>query len=122
MSGGAITVDRATTTLEIGLAYDLEIVTMPVAVEDDKGLGVLEVKRIGQVEMRVLPSTRSIYVNGDPISDRTFGEKVFGLQPFEGTPIRRISLLGYGRDEFVTITQTAPFPFLLLAITLQIDI
>ena len=118
VSGGTITVQRATSTLEVGLGYDINIQTMPSAVSDGLGPAPLEIKRISQVEMLLDEGTRGVHVNGVRIPDRKFGEGILGQPPIGGAVVRRTQVLGYQRLASINISQSDPLNFLLLSLTL----
>jgi len=119
-SSGGITLARAGTIIEVGIDYDVTIVTMPISSQFADGNILTNYKRVVRVVADMYQSL-GVYVNGTLLADRTFGTSVLGATPDAFTGLRELHILGWSRLAQVTITQTDPQPFTLLGLVIEVE-
>jgi len=119
-SGGAITLARNGTTVEVGLDYDIIVKTMPLNSDFQNGPILTRYKRLVRVVTDLYQSL-GVYVNDIYLADRGFGEDVLDDTPPGFTGIKETHLLGWDRLAQITITQQDPQPFTLLAIAIEVE-
>lgn len=121
VSSGQITIDQIPTTyVELGLHYDVLIRTLPPEPKLPTGTMVGRLKRIVDCSP-VLLQTQNLAINGNEINFRTFpntldtGEALF-------TGRKRITpILGYSKEVQLTINQTKPLFFTMLALEYSVS-
>jgi hypothetical protein len=118
---GSATISRASSLVEVGLNYDVEIKTMPVNIALQSGPINVKRRRIAKVYAQLHKSS-GVKINNKPIPVRGFGEAVLGAAPDLFTGIKTMPVLGYSRDAQVSITQTDPLPLTLLGLTLEVQV
>ena len=121
-SSGSVTIERdATTSFEIGLNFNPNVITLSLEVPQF-GTGFGRKKRISEITVRV-NETSGIRVNGNIVSFKSFGEDslldkanpVFtGDKTVEG-------VLGWEERQQVTITQVDPLPMTVLAFSMEVN-
>jgi len=117
-SGSVVITRDATTSLEAGLSYDVEAITMPLNVQTTNGPSAMAKKKIQRVAVRVYESN-GVIVNGQRLADKTIGVDQFD-PPVPYTGIKRIHVLGWTLDAQVTITQEEPMPMTILGIGVEV--
>ena len=123
VSGGNITIEvAAADRVEVGLGYEVNILTLPVSPQDELGIENIEVKRVNFVECMVSEETLGVILDGERTPDRTFGNNVLGASANNEAGYRRAIRLGWGRIIEVRITQTDSLPFVLQTLGCQIEI
>ena len=117
VSSGAITLTRtpSSESVEVGLAFNPTIKTMPISSQFADGQTRNKMKRIVKVMLNCY-ETLGVIVNGERIADRTFGVDNFNDVPMADDETREIYLLGWDYDPTITITQDEPVPLTVLAI------
>jgi len=125
-SSGSITLARTTTSVEVGLDYDLTIKTMPVTSEFSNGSILTEKKRLIRIVADIYQSlgiyiTTSASSDNVLVPDRTLGTGVLDSAPVSFTGIKEVYLNGWDRLAQVTITQTDPQPFTLLGLVVEVE-
>lgn len=119
-SGGSITLGRDATTVEVGLNFDTTIKTMPLNMQFQDGPTLTRKKRITQVEANLYESL-GVYINGNQLADRQFGEDMLDTTPTPFTGIKETHLLGWDEAAQVTITQQDPVPMTVLALAIEVE-
>jgi hypothetical protein len=118
-----VTFERAaTSSYQVGLAYDIQIKTMPAEPRLAQGTLLGTKKRILQVDAIVYES-QNMSVNGKLIAFRNFGENVLdsAVQEFTGT--KTVSgLLGFSNTGQIEISQTAPLKLTLLGLEYRMSV
>ncbi len=119
-SGGAITLARNGTTVEVGLDYDITVKTMPLNSDFQNGPILTRYKRLVRVVTDLYQSL-GVYVNDIYLADRDFGEDILDTTPPGFTGIKETHLLGWDRLAQITITQQDPQPFTLLGLAIEVE-
>ena len=119
-ASGSITLVRTAEDVEVGLNFDVTVVTMPVNVTFQSGPINAKRRRILRVSAQLYESS-GIKINGKELADRAFGSGVLGQAPGTFTGIKTMPMLGYSRTSQVTVTQTDPMPMTLLGLTLEVQ-
>ena len=120
-SGGAITLSRAATNIEVGLNFDVTIKTMPTAVTLQSGPISVKKRRISRVSAQLHESS-GLKINGKAVPNKSFGANVLGQAPESFTGIKTLPILGYSKTAQVTVTQTDPLPLTLLGLTVELQV
>ena len=115
VSGGAITLDRAATEIEIGLAYTSTLQTLRPDSQQQQATLQGKSKRWNEVIAR-FHQTLGGKINDDIIYYRTSADKM-GKAPSLFTGDKRVCNLGYDKDGHITVEQTEPLPIQVLSIT-----
>ena len=122
-SSGVVVLDSATSAVDIGLDYTLEINTMPVDGAITRSLGASPLtnapRKISKAILE-LSSSYNIKVNDTDILIGTVSnlDTSAALNSFTGK--KNVFFLGYDNEPFLTITQSAPLPLRILGITSEI--
>lgn len=119
-SGGAITLARVGTTIEVGLDVNVTIKTMPITSQFGDGPILTSYKRVIRVVADMYQSL-GVYVNGTLLPDRQFGESILDTTPASFTGIKELYLTGWDRLAQVEITQTDPQPMTLLGLVVEVE-
>ena len=122
-SGQITFVRTSTSSYEIGIPYDIEIKTMPVQVQGGASLSMKGVKkRILEVNADLF-QTQAMSINDQVVAFRSFGEDVLDTSVVPYTGIKTIGpLLGFDYLGEITITQSVPLNFNLLALDYKISV
>lgn len=115
VSGGAITLDRSSTEVEIGLGYNSKLVTARPEAGGGNGTAQGKRKRWSQVIVRLYKSL-GVKINGDQVPFRASSDAM-GAAPALTSEDVSVMNLGYDRDGRITIEQTQPLPLTVLLIT-----
>lgn len=125
---GAITLNKAAYSVEIGLHYKSTIKTLPPEVQTGQGVAQGNAISIHEIIVRLYASKGGT-INGQPINMRDFGAGPVLDQPIpEFTGDKRAENLGWGRtgsgdsDGSVTIEQDQPLPQQVLAVILRLSV
>lgn len=121
VSSGSITIDAVPTVyVEVGLDYDVDVKTLPPEPRLPSGIMASRKKRILEVTP-ILDRTQNLTVNGfnAPIQDFpiTLGS---GLPLFTGRA-RASGFLGYDEEAQITVSQSDPVFFTLLALEYKLS-
>lgn len=126
VSGGAVTLDRAAYSVEIGLHYDSRIVTLPPEIGTAEGTAQGNAMSVHEIVVRFYKSKGGT-VNGQPVLSRSFGTGAVLDQPvLEFTGDKRVENLGWGRagsgdsDGTITIEQLQPLPQQVLGVVIKL--
>lgn len=116
-----VTIDRASTTsVEIGLNFDIEIQTMPLNPQTNEGYMVNQEKRVIKCSLNVY-NTLGMYVDDKYISDRQFGAGILNQAPTPFTGVKEIHLLGFAKTKQIKVSQVDPLPMNLLQIDMEVE-
>ncbi|MHC1628918.1 MAG: phage tail protein, partial [Candidatus Nezhaarchaeales archaeon] len=118
VSGGTVQLDKAYTTIEYGLPFSPEMVTMPMNVNLQTGSALYKKKRLKRVALDIYQSN-GIIVNGNRIYDRTIGLNQFDA-PVPISGVFRRYLYGWHVVAKITIKQDTPYPFQVLSIGVEV--
>ena len=118
VSGGAVQLDKSYATVEYGLPFSPEMVTMPMNVNLKTGSALYKKKRLKRVALDIYQSN-GIIVNDNRIYDRTIGLNQFDAPtPISG--VYRRYLYGWHVVAKITIKQDTPYPFQVLSIGVEV--
>lgn len=120
VASGQLTLPRNAKAVEIGLHYDSEVVDLPVAIQTPIGISRGMSVSINEIYVLLHQST-GCEINGETIPFRKFGEDVLDkpVTPFTG--FKKAAVLGWNEGR-VTIKQTLPLPFTVLAIIKKVTV
>jgi len=102
----------------VGLYFEREIETLPPAVDLPEGVAPGDRMRLVRASVNVLDSAQ-FSANGTSLTTYQIGEDM-NLSPPLRTGWKEFSLLGWGKDPTVTITQADPLPLTVRAIKLEV--
>lgn len=122
-SGGAVYFPRASaTSYQVGLNYNVKMVTMPVELKIQSGSRLGFRKRIVEVNALV-KDTQYMKINNVLVPFRAFGSNVLdeSVQEFTGTKTMH-GLLGYTQDGKITIEQDEPLKMILLGMEYKVSV
>jgi hypothetical protein len=115
-------VNTPTTSCEVGLPIDVQIVTMPVDLAVASGTRIGFRKRIAQVNA-LLYKTQNIKINNNLVPIRSLGAGALGSPVPEFTGTKKLyGILGYSNEGKITVTQTAPLKLTLLGLDYRISV
>ncbi len=122
VSSGSITLDRTPSaeTLEVGLEFNPNIITMPVNDSFKDGPTLNREKRIVRATVNRYLSL-GIFVNGERLPDRQLDLDTFDAVPAPSSELQEIYLNGWSKSAQVTITQEDPVPMTILALDLEVS-
>ena len=120
-SGGAITLARTATQIEVGINFDVTIKTMPASVTMDSGPVAVRKRRISRVSAQLHESS-GLKINGKSVPNKNLGANILGNAPESFTGIKTLPILGYSKTAQVTVTQTDPLPLTLLGLTIELQV
>ena len=121
VSSGSITIDEVPTSyVEVGLAYDVEVVTLPAEPKLSSGVVVSRKRRILEATTLV-DRTQNLAVNGFELPFRSL-PYTLGSAPTSFTGRKRLApLLGYSDTAQITFTQTQPLFATVLAVEYKLS-
>jgi len=115
-------VNTPTTSCEVGLPIDVQIVTMPVDLAVASGTRIGFRKRIAQVNA-LLYKTQNIKINNNLVPIRSLGAGALGSPVPEFTGTKKLyGILGYSNEGKITVTQTAPLKLTLLGLDYRVSV
>ena len=114
VTGGMITISRDAEVIEAGLPYSPLIKTMPLNIGLNSGPNAMSKKKILRAAIHLFESN-GVLINGQRLADRTMGIDQFD-PPIPQTGLKRITLLGWSLEAFLTVTQDTPFPMTILSL------
>lgn len=127
VTAGAITLDAAAYSVEIGLPYDSTLIDHPPEVATGTGTAQGNAISIHEITARFY-RTIGGRINGDPIPVRAFGPSVLDQPLVEFTGDKRVENLGWGRTGSgdssgqVTIVQDQPMPMTALGLVKRLTV
>ncbi len=112
----------ATASHQVGLNYDVTMVTMPAEPKLPQGTIQGVKKRIVQVDA-VVANTQNLSINSKLVPFRSFGVGVLGNPVAEFTGTKTVhGLLGFSGTGQITITQTEPLKMTLLGLEYKMSV
>ncbi len=118
VSGGVVQLDKTYTTVEYGIYFSPEMVTMPMNVNLQTGSALYKKKRLKRVALDIYQSN-GIIVNDNRIYDRQVGVNQFDA-PVPISGVYRRYLYGWHVVAKITIKQDTPYPFQVLSIGVEV--
>jgi hypothetical protein len=122
VTGGAVTLARPATTVEIGLPVAMRVKLLPPEVSGGSGVVKGSAVRVNKVLIDVL-ETIGLTINGDKVAFRQVGTSPIGtpIEPFTG--IHEVIGLGWDKGGgAVEITHDDPLPCTVLAVVRQVTV
>ena len=109
---GVITLDRPCNYAEVGLNYDLEVISMPINFRQNDGYTSNSRQRVLRTAIRVY-NTKGAFVQDQRLKDKKF-PIVFNQQDDPYTGVLETRHLGYEKVFYVSVSQQDPLPFHIL--------
>jgi len=122
-AGGTVDFPRASvSTYQVGINYNVKMVTMPVELKIQSGSRLGFRKRIVEVNALV-KDTQYMKINGTLVPFRAFGSSILdeAVQEFTGTKTLH-GILGYTQDGKITIEQDEPLKMILLGMEYKVSV
>jgi hypothetical protein len=125
VTSGAITIDRASSIIHIGLPYDSDLQSLPLAMGIDNGMGQGRYKNVNKAWLRVFQSS-GIFIGPD--ADHLVEAKQRTTEPYGSPPALKTeeiqimltpSWLDSGQ---VFVRQSDPLPLSIVGMTLEVAI
>jgi len=115
-------VNTPTTSCEVGLPIDVQVVTMPVDLAVASGTRIGFRKRIAQVNA-LLYKTQNIKINNNLVPIRSLGAGALDdpVPEFTGTK-KLFGILGYNNEGKITVTQDSPLKLTLLGLDYRVSV
>lgn len=104
---GTVTLDYPAVEVECGLAFDWEIIPMPIAIDLLDGTAIGTIKRVCSVSL-VLRNAVDVSVDGRPLAFRRFGDDLLDQPPTPYTGTLKIRRLGYDRSGVLRLHGRGP--------------
>ena len=124
VTGGSITLDRASSVVHVGLEYNSDINTLPLALQTE-AYGQGRVKNINHVWLRVLESSG---IFAGPNEDNLVEAKQRTTEPY-GTPpnlktqdVKIMLTPTWADNGQIFVRQTDPLPLTIVGVTLEVSI
>jgi hypothetical protein len=125
VTSGAITIDRAASIIHIGLEYDSDLESLPLAMGIDNGMGQGRYKNVNKAWLRVYQSS-GIFIGPDEnnlIEAKQRTTEPYGTPPALKTEEIQIMLTPSWLDSGqVFIRQRDPLPLTIVGMTLEVAI
>ena len=122
VSSSAITIDAVPSTyVEVGLNFDVQVVTQPFEPRLSSGSVQSQKRRVVEVTP-ILYRSQNLAINGTELNLQTLPVSGAGtVPPFTG-PKKVQGLLGFDRDAQITITQTQPVFTTVLSLDYKVSV
>ena len=114
-----ITITRDAFRIEAGINFLTRVTTLPLATETQKGSTLHRRKRVVKVDINVIDSL-GVFARNRFAADRQF-TVVLDRAPVPFTGFKEMYLLGYDRLAEIEISQKEPLPFILRALSYEIE-
>ena len=127
VTAGAVTLDKAAYSVEIGLHFRTEITTLPPEVGTGQGTAQGNAISIHEIIVRFY-KTKGGKVNGQPLPSREFGDAALDQPVPEFTGDKRVENLGWGRTGGgdspgqITIEQDQPLAMQVLGVITRLTV
>lgn len=125
VSGGAITIENAKTTVQVGLPYVPIVKSLPVATNIGSGVNQLRIRKIVRMNIRVKDTT-GIEIEGNYMPVRSFGDS--SSSPLDSAPNSTTGIIAdyhptecWTRDTMPEIKQNDPLPMHILSIEYEVE-
>lgn len=121
--GGTVTFPRSSvTSYQVGLNYNVKMVTMPVELKISSGSRLGFRKRIVEVNA-IVKDTQYMKINNILIPFRAFGASILDDPIAEFTGVKTLhGILGYTQDGKITIEQDEPLKMILLGMEYKVSV
>lgn len=123
VTGGAISLDYSASVVHVGLAYNSDLMTLPLSLEAAPAAGQMMMKNVNRVGLRV---TQSSLVKAGPTFDRLTPYADRNVSDDYGSPpaLRTEELSfaigpSWGTDGAVCVRQDQPLPLTVLSMTIE---
>lgn len=124
VTGGAITLDRAYTVIHIGLQYQSDLETLPIAMQID-GLGQGRYKNVNHAWLRVFKSS-GIFIGPDEnslVEAKQRKAEPYGTPPaLKSEEIRVMLTPAWADSGQIYVRQNDPLPLTIVGMTLEVAI
>jgi hypothetical protein len=125
VTSGAITIDRASTIIHIGLPYESDLQSLPLAMGIDNGMGQGRYKNVNKAWLRVYQSS-GIFIGPNPqnlVEAKQRTTEPYGSPPALKTEEIQIMLTPTWLDSGqVYVRQSDPLPLTIVGMTLEVAI
>ena len=124
VTGGAVTLDRAATIVHVGLPYECDLETLPLALQVE-AFGQGRVKNVNHVWLRVLESSG---IFAGPSSDKLVEAKQRTTEPYGSPPalktedIKLMVTPTWQDNGQLFVRQTDPLPLTIVGVTIEVAI
>lgn len=116
VTGGAITLSRTASAVEVGLPYKLRVKLLPPEVTGGSGAAKGSAQRCNELMVQVL-ETVGMTINGETVAFRSFGEDVLDVPGTPFTGIKSVPMLGWDKGlNDVVIEHDDPLPCHILCV------
>lgn len=115
-----LTLPRNAKAVEIGLHYDSEVVDLPVAFQTPIGFSRGMAVSISEIHA-LLYNSLGCEINGEIVPFRKFGTAILDMPIAPFTGLKKVNVIGWNECR-VTIKQTQPLPFTVLAIIKKVTV
>lgn len=125
VSGGAITLDNAASTVQVGLPITADIQTLPLAAQVDPGFGQGRVKNVNKVWVRVVASSG---IFAGPSSSQLVQFKQRTTEPYGTPPALRTDEIeidvrpNWDNGAGIIVRQSDPLPITITSMTMEVSI
>lgn len=122
VTGGAVTISRAATSVVIGLPYTSEVELLPPEIQTGMGSASGHAISVSEVTVRFHETTgckvQALGSIADELTFRETGDSVLDQPPELFSGVKRIECLGWERGEApLTLSQDLPMPWHVLSVT-----
>jgi hypothetical protein len=125
VTSGAITIDRASTIIHIGLPYESDLQSLPLAMGIDNGMGQGRYKNVNKAWLRVYQSS-GIFIGPNPqnlVEAKQRTTEPYGSPPALKTEEIQIMLTPTWLDSGqVYVRQSDPLPLTIVGMTLEVAV
>jgi hypothetical protein len=127
VTGGTITLDAPASVVHVGLAYDADLQSMPLASEAMQAFGQGVVKNINEVKLRVLQSS-GIMAGPSFDEDKLTEYRQRTDEPYGSPPALVNGVIGFKlspswqQDGSVCIRQSNPLPLTIVSMSLEVEV
>jgi len=125
VTSGSITIDRASSIIHIGLPYESDLQSLPLAMGIDNGMGQGRYKNVNKAWLRVFQSS-GIFIGPDPenlVEAKQRTTEPYGTPPALKTEEIQIMLTPSWLDSGqVYVRQSDPLPLSIVGMTLEVAI
>lgn len=121
VSGGQVTLPRSALTAEVGLAFTVQVQTLPIEPRDATGSMLGRRYRVASCTARVQQTGR-FRINGVEAAPRRVTDPLDGAAPIYTGDLTVRGLLGFAQRQTITLEQTTPAPFEVLGLAYELQV